>query len=80
MFEILWVACVVYGVTILLTEYDGPFSAFYRLRQTKLLRKVMACPACLGVWVAAVTLVVTFDPLSTVAGYGLFLFAWRNEV
>ena len=80
MFEILWVACVVYGVTILLTEYDGPFSAFYRLRQTKLLRKVMACPACLGVWVALLIALVGVHPMSVLAGYGLFLFAWRNEV
>lgn len=54
MAELILSAFAVYGVTTIITEADGPFGIFYRLRQLEWLG-ALQCFMCTSVYVAAVT-------------------------
>lgn len=49
MFNLLLLILSVYGASKLLTEYDGPFNVFYRLRNNL---NFLNCTVCTSVWVA----------------------------
>lgn len=40
-----------YGISTLISEYDGPFNLFVKLRNMDV-SKVTSCSVCLSVWIA----------------------------
>lgn len=54
MAELIFSTLAVYGVTTIITEADGPFGVFYKLRQINWL-SALQCFICASVYVAAVT-------------------------
>lgn len=51
MYNLLLLILSVYGVSKLLTDYDGPWGVFYNLRNLKFMG-ALHCTVCLSVWVA----------------------------
>lgn len=63
-----------YGITLLVTEYDGPFNVFDKLRRYKL----FTCFACLSVWVVAgVAYMSGLEVSGYLAAVGMVLLADR---
>lgn len=54
----------VYGVSTLISDYDGPNNIFYRLR-SKYSKSALTCTVCLSVWVA----LILFIPILLGIGY-----------
>ena len=59
---------IIYGLSSLLTRYEGPFGVFERLRHVKPLENVLRCSVCTSVWVAFPFIVLW--PLEALAGLG----------
>lgn len=57
MIELLITTLATYGVSKLLTDYDGFGDIFYKLRAKKYL-KMLTCTTCTSVWVATIFCIV----------------------
>lgn len=59
MYNLLILILGVYGVSKLLTDYDGPWGVFYNLRKLKFMG-ALHCTICVSVYVAVVMSLLLF--------------------
>lgn len=78
MIELLTISLSIYALSTLLTAYEGLGGVFTYLRTLKPLESLLTCPVCTGFWIALPFLLI-FNPLTVLAGYGLFMLVVRNE-
>ena len=57
MFNLLLLILSVYGASKLLTDYDGPFDVFYKLRKHL---HALTCTVCVSVWIAFIFSLLLF--------------------
>ena len=57
MFNLLLLSLATYGVSKLITDYDGAFDIFYKLRGKY---KALTCTVCVSFWVAAIFCIVYY--------------------
>ena len=57
MYKLLLLSLATYGVSKLITDYDGAFDIFYKLRGKY---KALTCTVCVSVWVATILSIVLF--------------------
>lgn len=52
MIELLYAAIATYGLSAIVSNYDGPWSIFYRLRR-KYPQSALTCLLCTSTWISA---------------------------
>ena len=57
MIELIILALATYGVSKLISDYDGPFDILYRLRNIKVL-KALLCVVCTSIYVGVALSIV----------------------
>lgn len=72
--SIFLIAFGTFGITLLITSYDGPFGILYKLRE-RTNSDLFTCPICCGFWVSIiVTAAVHPSIILWLAGFGVFAF------
>lgn len=75
--SVLILGLATYGISTLLSDYDGPLGIFNELRANF---SVFRCGVCLSVWVGLVLAILTLThPMVYLAALGLSILAMRYE-
>lgn len=76
MLEVIYVALGVYGISVLLADYEGPYNLIMHLRSKT---NLLYCATCVSVWVAIpISLIASLSLVEYLAVLGINVLLTRN--